>query len=386
MIDEGLKQFASARQLEYINAINTYGSVRSSAKKLGVTHQAVQCSVRALKRRAALQGYSPEHGLTKTVPSPFVVRGTSTLYDKDGAQKLQWVKTRLDDDLAEEAIRSFVEALASGVKGLSPHIAGPSHSTKDLIAVYPFGDPHFGLYAWKDESGEDFNLDIAEELTKAAVDRLVDCAPAADVGLLLELGDFFHMDSSTNTTARSNNALDVDTRWAKVMQVGLRTMIHCILRMLSKHEKVVVRINKGNHDTHSSFALALALDAYFSKDDRVTVDLSPSVYWYYRFGDCLIGSTHGDTAKMDKLPGVMACDVPKDWGDTRHRYWYCGHVHHIEVREYPGVVVEYFRTLAARDAWHSGQGYRAGRDMGCIVLHRKHGMTERHRCDVGMLT
>jgi hypothetical protein len=49
------------------------------------------------------------------------------------------------------------------------------------------------------------------------------------------------------------------------------------------------------------------------------------------------------------------------------------------------VIVEYVRTLAARDAWHQGQGYRAGRDMQLAVHHREFGEIERHRCDIGML-
>jgi hypothetical protein len=81
----------------------------------------------------------------------------------------------------------------------------------------------------------------------------------------------------------------------------------------------------------------------------------------------------------------MAADRAEDWGQTKHRYWYTGHVHNQTVTELPGVVCESFRTLAARDAWASGAGYRAGRDMRAIVLDREHGEVERHRVDVGML-
>ena len=93
----------------------------------------------------------------------------------------------------------------------------------------------------------------------------------------------------------------------------------------------------------------------------------------------------GDTVKMANLPGVMACDRSEDWGQTTHRYWYQGHIHHEDRKEFPGVVVEAFRTLAARDAWHAGQGYRAGRDMNLIVHHKDYGEIERHRCDIAML-
>jgi hypothetical protein len=48
------------------------------------------------------------------------------------------------------------------------------------------------------------------------------------------------------------------------------------------------------------------------------------------------------------------------------------------VKEFPGVVVESFRTLAPKDAWHHGSGYRAGRDMRLDIYHREHGLINRH--------
>jgi hypothetical protein len=81
----------------------------------------------------------------------------------------------------------------------------------------------------------------------------------------------------------------------------------------------------------------------------------------------------------------MANDRPEQWGATRHRYFYKGHIHHKDkqvCKEHPGCTVEAFRTMAARDAWHGTEGYRAGRDMTCIVLHAEHGEIERFCCDV----
>ena len=387
-IDPRLKEFATDRQKEYIDAVNKAGSMRQACRDLGVHTAVISRAVKAVKKKAALQGWSPVHDMTHTVPAPFVVRGTSTLYDESGAMRLQWVKSKLDDDKVQEAIREWVEAMVQDMKGAAskvPPVPPPAHADADLLAVYPVGDPHFGMYAWALEAGEDFDIGIAERLTMGAIDRLVASAPAAHTALLLELGDFFHADDNKNVTPRSGAALDVDTRWAQVMQIGLRAMVYAVQRLLERHQLVVVRINKGNHDPHSSFGLALALDGRFHAEPRVKVDLSPAVHWYFRHGKALIGTTHGDTTKMKDLPGVMAADRPQDWGEARFRYWYCGHVHHTEKQEFPGVVVEYFRTLAARDAWHAGQGYRAGRDMSLIVHHREFGEIERHRCDVAMI-
>lgn len=91
-----------------------------------------------------------------------------------------------------------------------------------------------------------------------------------------------------------------------------------------------------------------------------------------------------DAAAQEAVDALSA-DKPEDWGATKHRYWYLGHVHHKSVKELAGVLCETFRTLAAKDAYSAGHGYRAGRDMVAIIHHKDHGEIERHRCDIGMI-
>lgn len=383
-IDDKLIEFATVRQIELIDAIREHGSASKAARALGINKGTVTKSMRALRAAAAARGYSPQHDMTRTVPQGFIVKGTSTLYDKDGKQAAQWVKSARSDEAMEQLLRDFAQSLSEEVKGLAPITPAPDYSDEDLLCVYPMGDPHFGMHAWWQDAGEDFDLKKAEALTCGAVDRLVSSAPPSHTALLLNLGDMFHADNQKNQS-QSGHQLDVDGRWAKVQRVGLQAMIYCIQRLLAKHQKVIVRINRGNHDGHSAYALSLMLSCYFHNEPRIEVDLSPAVMWYYRFGKVLIGSTHGDTIKGPDMIPVMAADRPEDWGLTTARHVYVGHVHHQDIKEYRGGVVEYFRTLAARDAWHAGQGYRAGRDMRLIVHHREHGEIERHRCDVGML-
>lgn len=381
MIDANLLSYATPRQIEILEAIEQHGSGGKAAKALGVAKSYVNRSIQGLKARAAKQSAS-QHQDVNAIPDGFAIVGTSTLTKT--ADGLQWVKTAADKDRQEQLLRDFAVMLAEGVKGLAPVVQAPPAASDDLLCVVPMGDPHFGMYAWAQDAGADFDLSIAEQLTCAAIDRLVASGPAASTAILLNLGDMFHADNQRNQT-QSGHQLDVDGRWAKVQKVGLMAMIHCIKRLLEKYNKVIFRINKGNHDGHSSYALALMLSCYFHGEPRVEVDLAPSATWYYQFGKVLIGSTHGDTIKGKDMLSIMAADKPQEWGSTKHRHWYVGHVHHHDSKEYHGGTVEYFRTLAARDAWHQGQGYRSGRDMCMIVMHREHGEVERHRCDVGML-
>lgn len=384
-IDAKLKEYATARQAQYIDAVNTHGSTRKAATALGVHHAGIDQALAAVRRKAAASGYAPEHDMTHEVPAPYLVKRISQNHAGDGTLNQQWTIFEPGKVEAFAALQEFVEGLAEDIRGKSPHIHAPIGTTADLLAIYPMGDPHVGMLSWGQETGTNFDLEIAETLIKRAIDRLVEAAPPADTGLVINLGDFFHADDSTNRTPHGQNVLDVDGRYAKIMQVGLRCMIYVILKTLERHKHVIVRNVCGNHDPHASYALGLALDAYFSNEARVTIELSPSPFWYYSFGDTLIGVTHGDGIKMDTLGPVMATDRPKEWGAANFRYWYIGHVHHSQIKELVGVTVESFRTLASGDAWHHGKGYRSGRDMRCIVISKEHGEIERHRCDVAMI-
>ncbi len=310
-------------------------------------------------------------------PPGFSIRGESTLYGADGEVRAKWVKTKADESEKYKALLDAMASIADKWTGLAEPIPAPSVSNDDILCVYPLGDPHIGLLSWKPETGNDFDLKIAERNLCTAIDHLVTMAPPAKRALVISLGDMFHADSKAATTT-AGTSVDVDGRWAKVLGIGIRVGRYLIDRTLEKHERVDAIIESGNHDWHTSAMLAICLSQFYENEPRVTIDTSPAKFHYYRFGKVLIGTTHGDTVKLDKLGGVMACDKPHDWGETLHRYWYTGHIHHDTVRELPGCTVESFRTLAPGDAWHMGQGYRSGRDMKLDVLHREHGRINRH--------
>jgi hypothetical protein len=349
-----------------------------AAEALGMSARRLRGLLSELERRAASRGWAPASDMTKPQPDGFHVKGVSTFYGADGELRGQWVKTSRDPDQRLQALMDAIQRVAEPFTGLADPVRPAAAHDADLLAVYPMGDPHLGMYAWSRETGNDFDLDIAERNLVTAVDHLVSLAPPAAEALVVNLGDFFHADNASNQTARSHHTLDVDTRWSKVLGVGIRTMRRCIDRALEKHARVTVICEIGNHDDHSAVMLALCLANYYEREPRVTIDTSPAKFHWYRFGRCLLGVTHGDTVKAEKLPGIMACDRAAEWGETTHRKFYTGHVHHDSLKEYPGVTVETFRTLAARDAWHHGAGYRSERDMKCDVWHREWGLVNRH--------
>lgn len=368
------------------------GSLAAAAAELQIDVEQLRAHLSELERKAARAGWSPGDDMTKTVPAGYYVKGVSTYYGRDGEVIGQWVKSQADPENKLAALLEALSTIAEPIRGAHEPTPGPAscesiqgHASADLLNVIPMGDPHFGMFAWAAESGDNFDLRIAERDLIMAVDHLVELAPPADECLIINAGDFFHADNSSNQTLRSHHALDVDGRWNKVLKIGLKTMRRCIDRALERHARVRVICEIGNHDDHSSQMLAICLASYYEREPRVDVDTSPAKFHWHRFGKCLIGTTHGDTAKADKLAGIMAHDRARDWGETEHRAWYVGHVHHDSLKEYPGVTVETLRTLAARDAWHAGQGYRSGRDLKLDVWHREHGRIVRHTIGVPQL-
>jgi len=377
-----LKFCNSESQRQKVELYNKLNSVNKVAASLGISHQNVSATLRTLKKRAAAQGIAPEADMSHQTAEGFNVKGTSTLYDEDGNVKIQWVKTQSKGHSPEEIADAFNELLSDFT---ACPITTPKGTDDDILACYVYGDPHIGLLAHRSETGDDFDLKIATRDLQKGTKALVDRSPPAENALVLQLGDFFHSDTPQNRTTRSGNALDVDGRWFKVLNVGIDLMIELVISALAKHKHVTVKNIIGNHDDMSSQFLSIAMSKYFRDEPRVTVDTSPAKFWYFSFGKSLIGSTHGDTAKPEKLPLIMATDKPHEWAEADYRYWYTGHIHSKNAMEFSGCMWESFRHLAGLDAWHSGAGYRSGKDLSCIIHHKEYGEIGRNTASLKLV-
>jgi len=380
-IDDTVFSYATQRQIEIVDCLKKHEGCKSAAaRELGIKRQSITSILKSMVDKAVKRGYSPKHNMKHAVPDGYVVKGTSTLYDADGQAKIQWVKSSIDQERQREMIRDALDEMCKDLPKLPP-IPSPKKVDAETMAVYPFGDPHIGLHAWHEDTGNDYDLKIAEDVNMQAMQLAVNKAPPSEEALIVNVGDFFHSDNEENRTA-SGHALDVDSRYSKIIRIGVRIMQTLINLALTKHKKVRVIHSKGNHDQKSSQWLAVALDARYHDEPRVKIDMNPSEYQYVEFGKVLVGVAHGDKIKPADLESIMASDMPEIWGRTFHRYWYTGHVHHDQIKEYRGCKFESFRTLAAKDAWHAGKGYRSGRDLKVIILHKKYGEVERYTIGV----
>jgi len=385
-----LLPYATLIEKGHLQAIIKHGSIRKAAIATKYNRSTVNRAIKRVRLRAASRGHAPEFGLKRPLPENYHMRGMSELVDGKGNTRLTWYKSeKTAEDLANK-MEELIEGLCERIEGQATPVSLPKPDltdlAKDIAVIVPMGDPHIGLYAWAQEAETDFDCEIAERLTIGAVEYLVDISPEAEEFILINLGDFFHSDNVDNRTAQAGNALDVDGRWAKVQEIGFWIMIKCIDRALAKYPKITVHNAIGNHDEHTSQALSATLSAWYRNEPRVTIIRSASKFWYHQWGKCMIGVHHGHTTKLNSMALTMASHEPEMWGETWFRYIYMGHLHHSEKKEYPGAIVEQFRTLAPKDTWHWGNGnFISMRDMQAIIMHKKYGDVGRRICPVEYL-
>lgn len=380
-----LERWATDRDKEIIDAIEREGSHRRAAESLDINERNLNRALKNLRRRAAKYGYDPDHDLVHPVPPGQKLKGVSGMYHAEKGLLVQWVKTREDRDEQARILREEIKADLEDLPRFKPVPIKAGRVREDMMAVLPMGDPHFGMYAWAEECGDDFDLSIAKRDLCAAVDYLVRQTPRCGRCLIANLGDFFHADNMAGITTRSGHVLDMDTRLPKMYATGVAALRQCVDTALSRHDHVELINAVGNHDEVLSFTLSILFENLYENEPRVTVRSEPTSRHYVRFGANLLGVTHGHQTKDPDLPGIMATERPEDWGATKFRLWMRGHHHHDSRKEYNGAIVQQFRTLAARDSYAVQHGFLSGRDMRALLLHRDHGLMQEHVCSVDMV-
>lgn len=356
-------------------AIKVYAeenSLTKGSQKLGVHKRTLERHVEKVRSYAAVKGHSPEHNMTHQVPDPFIVKGVSSLYDGDGVLRAQWVKSTVDQEryvaILQEAVKSFSES----IKREKP-VTPPKETLDSLLNTYVITDYHLGMKAWGEETGDDWDLKIAEDLLVNWFSVAIKQSPDTSTGILAVLGDFLHWDGMDAVTPTSGHLLDADTRFQLVVRVAIRALRRIITLLLHKHKKIHIIIAEGNHDLASSIWLREWLSALYENEPRVKVDCSPDPYYCYEHGKTSVFFHHGHLSKFDSLDTVFAAKFREVFGRTEFSYAHLGHYHHARMKESTLMTVEQHRTLASKDAYASRGGYMAGRSASVITYHKNYG-------------
>lgn len=275
-----------------------------------------------------------------------------------------WLKRR-KESVFVDPLENLIDTIKKqGIR--KPKIKRSFTGDRHLLVLGLF-DAHFGKLAWAAETGNDYDLKIAESVFANAFHDLVRRINGYCIeSIVIPIGqDFFHTDNPQNATV-NGTPQDVDGRRAKMFDVGVHAMIHCIDSALEV-APVKVFYSPGNHDRETSWYLTRVIDAYYHHTNDVTVDATPTTRKYLEYGCTLLGFDHGDIVKPDKLPNLMAAEQREAWGRVKYTEWLTGHYHKVKEQQFTsadthgGTVVRTLPSLSGTDAWHYRNGFVHGR-------------------------
>jgi len=382
---ESLKEFATPRQCQVIDAVILYGSNNKAAEALNVDKRGLIRTLKRAKEKAAKQGWSPDHGMVHATCEPFQVKGVSTLYDADGNKKAEWVKTNLKQQSQEAALQAFADSLIEELPKYKPLPYKPIKDLPEQLTAYVIGDAHIGMKVTKERNGDaDWNLEIAERVTVGAIESLIKASGGSDTALMCDLGDFGHSDSLNNTTSSNTTHMDMDGDYGDSIAAQVRVYRRSIDLMLKSHNKVILMMVRGNHNSSTARCMNVMLQSFYESEPRVEVLDNVHKFQHITYGNNLLVTHHGDRMKPQRAFEYAARSLAKDW-ILDHKHLLMGHVHHHTAVEIGGMLCETFQALPAGDAWHSDSGYGAKRTMSAIVYDRQHGEVQRHKVGIDQL-
>jgi hypothetical protein len=372
-----LYKYCTPRQKQILEAIELHGGAKAASIALGINTGGASDAYLAVKKKAALYGYAPEHDFTRPVPDGFIAKGVSTYYDKEGKPTGQWVKASADVARQQEMFAAAVNALANTLPRLDPIIA-PEQFNADLLTMYTLTDAHIGMLAWHRENLQaDWDLQIAEAVIVGCFEQIIKSSPDSETAILNQLGDLLHYDGLSAVTPTSGHVLDADGRFTKMVEVAVRVLRRIITMLLAKHKNVHVILAEGNHDMASSVWLRTMFKALYENEPRITVDDSALPYYAYEFGDVMLTFHHSHLKKFSAMREIIPAMFSEIWGRTKKRYCHTGNYHHTKEEEHAGLKVFQHPTLAARDAYASRGAWFSDREVCSITYHKKFGQGMR---------
>ncbi len=307
--------------------------------------------------------------------------GVSNGYVKDSGKInrvwLHRINVKLKRKTQEIRARSFVKELIDEIKANAPIYPVITYPQLNEPVTYEitFPDVHFGRLAWGAETGDDYDINIAERDLNNVFDELLSYTKFFQVSqiVLPFMGDFFNSDNLENSTSHGTPQQE-DTRWKKTFSKGCK-LARTIIDKCATIAPVDVLVITGNHDEQRSFYMGEVLDAYYTNSKNVTVDNSPRNRKYRLVGKTLLGFAHGYYEKLDKLGSVMADEAPELWAKSQIREMHTGDKHRkFDASEETGVTLRILRALAATDAWTYNKAFKSQRAVESFMWHPNKGL------------
>lgn len=310
----------------------------------------------------------------------------------------------LGDDIHD--VEEMIDAACERIAGRSEYVAVPSYPKGEHMLVVSPADIHMGKLAEVFETGDAYDMKIAERRTKDGVAGLLQKAKLWGLECItVNTGnDSLHTDNNRSTTTSGTPQSTTGSIFG-MFDCMFATWVW-VIEECARVAPVHVVFDPSNHPWVSDWMLNRAVIAHFRNDKRVTFDVKMNDIRhrkYQVYGCNLIGYCHGDGAKERDLPNLMQYECREWWGKTLRGYWIIKHKHHKDAKtvglsgyqqekDHAGVTViktgnndlsknvsvEIVRSPSGTDGWHDRNGYvGAIKAVEAFLFHSERGQVAR---------
>jgi hypothetical protein len=350
---------SNEKMQEAIDAASIYGSQKDAAQAIGIPHGTFRNRYQAAKRAGLHLSSGAQKAMNNAGLNGVEAKGGWIHnYDSETGNKTGTTRWTAPVETSEDVLGRMREAF-EGMTPLAP-VLRPEGTVADLCNVLPLFDVHWGMAAWGEETGgQDYNLTLARDDLMRGMEKVLSRAAHADTCVLLLGGDFLHADDDKAQTPGSKHPLDVSARMYKALDTGIAIIKYAVTRALEHHDRVLVRVLRGNHDPNSHRAIAFALREWLANNDRARIDMTPAELFQFQWGRTAIFGQHGDRMTPTMLALKLA-DVCPFWTECRHRHAYTGHKHNLAAARIGGLNWQRLEPFAPTDDYGSSWVNRRG--------------------------
>ena len=222
--------------------------------------------------------------------------------------------------------------------------------------VIPIADLHYGLLSDNYSTGNEYNLEIAEQIYYYTLNDIINRVKHRKFEKVVFVvgNDAINADnlsgSTTRQTPQDNSAL-----WFTTVVKATQLIINGI-DMLSEIAPVNVQYVPSNHDLHTMFGIMQTINAWYKNDDNIKIDSSPLPRKYCRIGKTLLCLSH-DMKIKDALK-IITTEAKDMWSQSEHIICLLAHLHSSMVYEKQGYLeIMRLPTVSGWSRWSNDMGY-----------------------------
>lgn len=367
------------KQKEYLKLIIMHGSANNAAKQSGISRDKLKNAWASIKKNAAKHGFAPNNGMIAPAADGFQTGKVTRQVNAKGELIQAWYKDSQEADSMIEIMQQAVQAFKEDIPVYKPskiHKVGMQNA--DILNCYVIADYHLGMVANELTTGdEDWNTKKAEEVLYRWFETAIEAAPPAEKCLLMEMGDFMHIDNQKGLTEASGNVLEYDVPINVLIRIAIKVMRKVVNLLLSKYSEVNLMIVDGNHNLNGANWMQELLISHYEEESRIQINDNKTPYYCFEFGEVSLFAHHGHIKKPTDCEEVFINRYRDVFGRTKKSYAHLGHRHHKHVIEKSNMIIEQHPTLAAKDKHAADNGYSSDRSANVITYHKKHGEVSR---------